>query len=308
MFRSTSLLSWMATRSDKSGSALSRPLRQEWGNAISRRQVCRSLVVVPLDLLASSRRGGLTGVVRDVLVDWWGLGEFASLETIGEILVLLRSDEMCRRVPWPQDRIISDVNERWINGAAVIAQENQVIWQAVLEQVSAGGPSVVLYEEERTLRDGPHTLAEETAALRAGKSFDVVVGHRRIDSVALDEFLARQLVQNAVYAETAGRFQAQIVADRIADFLIVPPLTVKGDFAIYPALIAGVDWFGTCRGTTIQIAVRGDVANLISLGIASQWEQFVRVDPPPQTGSKTGPWSVPDGGDWFGWRPVEPST
>ena len=263
------------------------------------------MVVVPLDLLATSRRGGLTGVVRDVLVDWWGLTEFASLESIGEILVLLRSDEMCRRVPWPQDRIISDVNERWINGAVVIAEENQVIWQAVLEQISAGVPSVVLYEEERILRDGPQTLAESMAALQAGISFDVIVEHHRIDSVALDEFLARQLVQNAVYAETAGRFQAQIVADRIADFLIVPPLTLKGDFSSFPGLVAGVNWFGTCNGTTIQIAVRGEVANPMSLGIASQWEQWRQVDPPPQTGSKTGVWSVPADGDWWSWRPVD---
>lgn len=126
-------------------------------------QVCRSVVVVPLDLLAISRSGGLTGVARDVLVKWWGLSEFASLATVNEILVLLRSDEMCRRVPWPQDRIVSEVDKRRINGAAIIAEEeDEVIWEAVLEQ-TPGGPSVVLYEEERNLRDGPQTLAESMA-------------------------------------------------------------------------------------------------------------------------------------------------
>jgi hypothetical protein len=266
------------------------------------------VVVVPLDLLATSRRGGLTGVVRDVLVDWWGLTEFASLETIGEILVLLRSDEMCGRVPCPQDRIVSDIDERRIKGAVVIAEENQVIWEAVLEQTPGGGPSVVLYEEERIVRDDPQTLAEQIAAVQAGMSFDVIVEHHRIDrSVALDEFLARQLVKNAVYAETAGRFQAQIVADRLDDLLIVPPLTLKEGVASYPALLAGIDWFGFCRGSTMDIAVRGDVANVIALGIASQWEQFVQVDPPQQIASKTGIWGAdPDRpGAWFGWRPVD---
>ncbi|MGB8861369.1 MAG: hypothetical protein WCC60_19080, partial [Ilumatobacteraceae bacterium] len=132
---------------------------------------------MPLDLLAASRRGRLTGVVRDVLVDWWGFREFVSLESIGEMLVLLRSDEMCRRVPSPQDRIVSDVDERRINGAAVIAEENQVIWEAVLEQTASGDPSVVLYEEERILRNGPQTMAEAMADVEAGMSFDVVVGH-----------------------------------------------------------------------------------------------------------------------------------
>ena len=258
-----------------------------------------------LDLLATFRGEGLTGVVRRVLVDWWGLSEFASLATVGEILELLRSDEMCRRVPCPQDRIVSDVDERRINGAAVIAEENQVIWEAVLEQMPAGGPSVVLYEEERMLRDGRQTIPEAMAAVQAGMSFDVVVEHHRIDgSVALDEFLARQLVQNAVFAEATGRFRAQIDNDRLDDSLLLSPLTLKAGVADYPGLVAGVNWFGTCRGTTMEVAVRGEVADLISLGIARQWEQHRRVDPPTKTGSKTGPCSVPDVGDWFGWRPV----
>ena len=243
-----------------------------------------------IDIMTAFRTEQATGVVRTLLTDWWELDEFRETATIAEILAVLRRDEINRRIPWRQDRILPMSESRQINGSEVVVVENQGLWEATIAPgTSDADASVALYMEDRSLQG---TV--------------VVVKHHRIDgSMALAELVMRLLVENAVSLLDDSSYEARPNFEELTHYLLVPELSLEPGYANFPALVAANGWFGMIsRGGTLITKMTCEPTEVMALGIAEDWLKYGPAGPPATPNPNPNIWSRRTDEVWYGWLPI----
>lgn len=179
------------------------------------------------DLSAAFAAGGTHGALRRLVDEWFGVENLPPTATTVELLDVLRDDEILSQIPQPQDRLLPNSKIERINGAIVIAEENQILWCATLDP-GADQPTVTFFEEPPEGR-------------RPESELD------RLASLDLDRFLLALLVENATHSAVTPRFSTPVGPRTETYNVLAPAVQLVVGTVQFPAVIAGPGWFGVQR-------------------------------------------------------------
>lgn len=242
---------------------------------------------VSFDLAAGFAAGGTHEALRLLVVEWFGVKNLApSTSTVG-LLDVLRRTEVLSQIPQPQDRLLSNPEIERTDGSAVIAEENQVLWYAVLNRQD-DPPTVTFFDEPPEGRSPGIDL-------------------QRLGSLDLDRFLLGLLVENAVQSAQSSCFRSQIEPRTEAGSVLASAVEPVVGMIKYPAVVAGPEWFGERRKNSLIIAATDPELRVSTVLATPTWERFTKITPPPtpqKTSLQRSPWGPDPTVPHWRWMPV----
>lgn len=240
------------------------------------------------DLSATFARGGAHLAARQVVREFFGVDHLIPTATTVELLRALRQADTLSLIPQPQDQLLSDSAHDHINGSAVVAEENQVLWCATLAW-RAGQPTVVFFEEP------PEGRSPETEL-------------RELGALDLDRFLLGLLVTNATYSDRATRFRADIEPHMEIGQIVAKATHHIVGVGQFPVITAGPGWFGLRWPTRVEIVAMDPQVPASVPRLDARWERFTEI-PPSQTdtasGAERSPWRWDPTVSHWRWVPVD---
>lgn len=261
--------------------------RYERFDLVSEPRSGTTFAVVTFDLSATFVDGGTHAVLRQLLLDSFGVENLPSTTTTVELFDALRVEEILSQVSQPQDRLLPDSEIERINGEVVIAEENQVLWSATLDR-HVDQPTVAFFEEPPEQRTPGLVL-------------------RRLGSLDLDRFLLGVLVANAVYSEWSSRFRVEIEPQTAMDSILASAVQPIAGTVQFPAVIAAPGWFGMRWNASLDIVAVDPGLAVKAILPHAPWERFTEI-PPSQTPEtphrQLNPWQLDPTASHWRWMPV----